>query len=111
MWIDRDTYMSLNASAAALAADRNRLERRVEELEKEVERERTRAEAALDELVKFATMGRAEPVSGESRQDARKKMDITGMDNIFEEEDPEAVKALHAKIEAGEDILDLYEAE
>ena len=64
-------------------------------LEEQVKNERLRAENAIDELLKLKIM--AEPVSPHSP--GRQRFDMTEMDNVFEEEDEDAVKRLRERME------------
>ena len=107
--------MEMYATAAALAADRislmaqvEDLRRTVDKLEEKVKLAEARTEAAVDEMLKLATLGRLAPVADEARQDQRKRNDIAGMDDILEEEDLEKVKEWEQGMEAGKDPLEGY---
>ena len=116
MWVEKGHYMEMYASAAALAADRAQLWDRVgilkveiQELKDLLKAANARTEAAVDELLKLATLGRLAPIADETRQDQRKRADITGMDDMFEEEDAAKVAEWERRMAAGEDPTDLFE--
>lgn len=94
MWVSRGVWEEYITKAAAGRAERadlqllvSRLDTDIAALKLAVDRERKRAEAAVDEMLKVATMFQAQPVA----QEARERMDPRRMDNIFEEEDAEEV--------------------
>lgn len=110
MWVDKKEYFELRDAKARLEGENGRmsdmisdLQVRVHELKQQVDAERGRAEAAVDEMMKVNTLGLARPVSTESRN----RMDITSNDNMLEEEDPARLKKLHEAIEQGADLMDL----
>lgn len=104
MWIWREKYEALLWDIKSLDRDLSyhraeadgatRLLMRVEDenrrLSKQVENERQRAENAIDELLKIKTT--ADPVSPENY--VRQRMNPAEMDNVFEEEDENAVKRM-----------------
>jgi len=93
MWINRAEYVRLVQQAAereAYAQEIIRLGSFIGDLRKQVEAATMRAERAIDELLIRQAVS---PI----REEAHKA--VPHLDNIFEEEDPEAVKAINERIE------------
>ena len=93
MWIWRDKYEDLVYRAAereAYAGELVRLGAVIAGLRRECDHERDRAENAVDELLKIKVQ--ADPVSPGNYM--KQQANPAAMDNVFEEEDEEAVKRL-----------------
>ncbi|MEE9401422.1 MAG: hypothetical protein V3V32_05335 [Dehalococcoidia bacterium] len=99
MWIWREKYEELLAwkvEAAKQAATAAGYQDLASNLLKQVENERKRAENAIDELLKIKVQ--ADPVSPEAL--VRQRVNPAEMDNMFEDEDEDAVKRLLERAEA-----------
>ena len=97
MWIWREQYDALYQEVVTLRNTKYWLEREADRADnenrranKQAENERFRAENAIDELLKIKVQ--ADPVSPGNYM--RQQANPAQMDNVFEEEDEEAVKRL-----------------
>lgn len=104
--LERDLATKKTAFENAQAAI-NYFKEEIRALKDQLKAERIRAEAAIDELMSLKTGGIVRGIG----EDKRQKADITALDNIFEEEDPEKVALLHQRMADGADVLDLIEIE
>jgi len=115
VWLWKADYDFLQKKAEAQIAvevERNMLQNLVFRLEAEVvtlkaekELERHRAEAAVDEMMKLSTAMIGYTPKGVAER-APEQRAPDAMDNIFEEEDPAAVKAVIERIvDGGPEVL------
>ena len=94
MWVNKAEYLKLREENASykkwvelLESANASMKLRIAEQIDWMKAEKARAEAAIDEMVKIATVFQAQPIA----QEARERLDPGQFDNIFEEEDPSAV--------------------